>query len=98
MPSRASLRLAYAFRYTSSYFSERQSRSMKDVVDGAPLAVHADRHLVSLQHVSESLGRELRSLVGVEDFRPTVSAQGIGQCLDAEVHRHAVRQPPRQHG
>ena len=29
MPARASRPLAYAFRYTSSYLIERQSRSMK---------------------------------------------------------------------
>jgi hypothetical protein len=34
------------------------------IVDPAPLAVHADGDLVTLEHVGEGLGCELRSLIG----------------------------------
>src|ERR1700730_654662 len=66
------------------------------VIPPSPFAVHADGDGVAGEHAGECRAGELRALVGVEDFRPAVTSQGILQGLDAEGSFHRDRQPPRQ--
>src|SRR5208337_5339160 len=69
----------------------------KYVVDPSTLAVHADRDAGSLQRLDPILARELRSLVGVENLRPSVFSHRLLERFDTEVRRQRVRQPPGQH-
>ena len=49
------------------------------------------------QESRELLAGELATLVRVEDVRIPVADQRLLDCLDAEVGRQCVGQPPRQH-
>ena len=69
----------------------------EDVVEVAPLAVHADLNLPVAQGSGEVPRRELRSLVGVKDGRPAEAREGVPQGLEAEARVQRVGQPPRQH-
>lgn len=40
----------------------------KDIIDPAPLAVHADSNVVLLEHTGKILARELTALVGIENL------------------------------
>ena len=66
------------------------------VVPPGPFAIHADGDAVAGKQTGERHARELRTLVGVEDFRPAMTSESILQCLDAEGRLHRDRQPPRQ--
>src|SRR6516165_4130624 len=66
------------------------------VVPPGPFAVHADGNAVAGKQAGERRARELRTLVGIEDFRPAMTSQRILQGLDAEGRLHRDRQPPRQ--
>jgi len=68
----------------------------EDVVAPRTASIHADADFVSLQHIDEACGGKLRALVGVEDLRRTVAADGFLERFDAEVRRHAVGDPPAQ--
>src|ERR1700686_4231250 len=54
------------------------------VIPPSPFTVHADGDGVAGEHAGECRAGELRALVGVENFRPAVTGQGILQRLDAE--------------
>jgi len=62
------------------------------VVHPSALAVHADLHVVILEHLGELDAGELASLVGVEDLRWAV----LGERFDAEIRGHADRHSVRQ--
>src|SRR5712675_2921758 len=66
------------------------------VVPPGPFAIHADGDAVAGKQTGERRARELRTLVGVEDFRPAMTSESILQRLDAEGRLHRDRQPPRQ--
>src|ERR1700675_3263365 len=66
------------------------------VVPPGPFAIHADSDAMAGKQTSERRARELRTLVGVEDFRPAMTSESILQRLDAESRLHRNRQPPRQ--
>ena len=51
------------------------------VVHPSALAVHADLHVVILEHLGELDARELASLVGVEDLRRTVLGEKTTDCF-----------------
>ncbi len=57
----------------------------EDVVAPAALTVHRDLDVMGLEHRSEGQAGELAALVGVEDLRCPMAAQGLFQRLDAEV-------------
>jgi len=59
------------------------------VVDRAAFPVHTDLDRLSEQPTRELLARELRSLVGVEDLRTTMT-QGLFEGFHAELYVHAV--------
>src|ERR1700692_2891200 len=65
------------------------------VVPPCPFAIHADSDAMAGKQTSERRARELRTLVGVEDFRPAMTSESILQRLDAEGRLHRNRQPPR---
>jgi hypothetical protein len=50
-----------------------------------------------MQRGREGVAGELRSLVGIEDFRFAVTADSFLDGLDTEIDRQCVRHPPRQH-
>src|SRR5258705_670095 len=66
------------------------------VVPPGPFAIHADGDAVAGKQTGERRARELRTLVGVEDFWPAMTSESILQRLDAEGRLHRDRQPPRQ--
>ena len=68
----------------------------EDVVHAAAPAVHGDGDIRVLERAGEVAAGELAALVGVEDLRPAVSGQRLGQGLDTEPGVHGVRQPPGQ--
>src|SRR6195256_2365888 len=59
------------------------------VVTPSPFAVHADCNAVVGEHAGEGRPRELRTLVGIGDFRLAMLRQGILQRLDAECCFHS---------
>src|SRR5713101_9283120 len=61
------------------------------VVPPGPFAVHADGDAVAGKQTGERRARELRALVGVEDFRPAMTSERILQGLDAESRLHRDR-------
>ena len=63
----------------------------KDVVEEAPLAVHGDAYPGVLQAVCPGPRCKLAALVGVEDIRTAVTAQGFFQRINAELNIHGVR-------
>ena len=69
---------------TSSYFRLRYSRSMRDVVEKPPLAVHADTHTADRQLVNEGRTGELHALIGIEDARLAMPIHRILQGFDTE--------------
>src|SRR5467141_238910 len=54
------------------------------VVPPGPFAIHADGDVMAGKQTGERRARELRTLVGVEDFRPAMTSESILQRLDAE--------------
>src|SRR5947209_6384185 len=76
---------------------ERTPQSLdENVVHAASPPVHADRDLARYQFSGEPVAGELRSLIAVEDIRPT-SPQSTLQRFEAEIHLHRQRQRPAQH-
>src|SRR5450432_4259126 len=69
----------------------------EDVVPPCAFAVHADLDVLGREHAGEGGSRELRALIGVEDFGPAMGRQSLLQRLDAEGGLHRDRYPPRQH-
>ena len=68
----------------------------EDVVKSSASAVHADRYTVGLQDAGETIGRELRPLVRVENLG-LGNAQGRMERLDAKVHIQGDGDPPSHH-
>ena len=62
----------------------------EEVVPSCAFVVHADLDRVRRQHAGEGGPRELRALIGVEDFGLSVGRQGLLKCLDAEGGPHAL--------
>jgi hypothetical protein len=52
------------------------------IVPPGPLAIHAERDLVTFQQLREGLARELRPLIRVEDFRLAVTGQRLLDNFD----------------
>src|ERR687895_663110 len=96
MPALASLPPAYAFRYTSSYFRLRHSRSMNRLSVYRPLpsmlilTPYCSRRPVKTWLVN------CASLVGIEHFWHPLS-ESLFQGFDTEVGLPSVGQPPGQH-
>ncbi len=53
--------------------------------------------MLALEDLGESRGSERRALIGVEDLRPDMRAQGLLQAIEAKYHLDAVADPPTQH-
>ena len=69
----------------------------EDVVQKAAFAIHADLDVACFEQRSERFGGELRALIGVEDFRLSVSIHRLLQRFHAEIALQRNRQTPRQH-
>jgi hypothetical protein len=50
-----------------------------------PTSVHADLHLLRLEHIGEGRGRKLRSLVGIKNFRSAEATKRLAEGLDTKV-------------
>ena len=68
----------------------------KDVVLAAPTTIHADGDLVVLEGLDKVVAGKLSPLVGVENFRPPVAAQGLLEGLDTKVRLKGIGNPPGQ--
>ena len=68
----------------------------KDVVQRTAPAVHADHDILVLESTGERLAGKLRSLVGVEDFRRTLTQRSI-QRRAAESRIETRRYFPTEH-
>jgi len=66
----------------------------KDVVLAAAPAIHADGDLVVLEDVDKVVAGKLSALVGVEDFRPSVAAQGLLEGINAKVGLQGIGNAP----
>jgi len=69
----------------------------KDVVLAAAPTVHADSHVIVFQHLGKGVAGKLSALVGIEDGRCTIAAQGLLESLDAKGAVQGVGYPPGQH-
>lgn len=69
----------------------------ENVVAPAAFAIHADGDALFFELPGEGFAGELRALIGVEDFRAFIPAEGFFEGLDAERNVHGDRQPPSQH-
>ena len=69
----------------------------EDVVLPATAPVHADGDAVAFEHLDEGTGRELRSLVDVDDLGRSVTRESLLQSLDTELRAHCVADPKAQH-
>ena len=67
------------------------------VVSPAPFPVHADLDAVMRQESREFLAGELAALIGIEDLRQAIVGQGVLHCVQTEIRRERVGEPPRQH-
>ena len=56
----------------------------EDVILAAAPAVHADGHVVLLEYLGEGRAGELSALVGIEDFRRILAAQGLVERFDTK--------------
>ncbi len=68
----------------------------KDVVLAAPTTIHADGDLVVLEGLDKVVAGKLSPLVGVENFRPPVAAQGLLEGLDTKVRLKGIGNLPGQ--
>src|ERR1700689_5432095 len=59
-----------------SYFTLRQSRSMKDMLHPTHPPAHRDAHARRLQNAGEARRGELATLISVEDVRAAEPCQG----------------------
>src|ERR1700760_1617000 len=66
------------------------------VVVATTAPIHADLDAMVQQHPGEFFARELRTLVGIEDFGFAEPGKGFAERLDAEPRRQSVRQSPGQ--
>ena len=69
----------------------------EDIVMVAALAVHADPDAMMLENIGEGFTGELDTLIRVEDFRRSMTLQGLLQSINAEVSVQGVRDAPGQH-
>src|SRR5262245_41112619 len=65
----------------------------ENIVQGPAAAIHADQNVLGFESPSECRAGELRSLVGVEDFRTTMPQRAI-QSRAAESSVQARRYFP----
>ena len=63
------------------------------VVESAAATIHRDRHTSLFQSAREGRRRELRSLIGIEDFWPCSRQRRI-EGFDTEVSCQRVGEPP----
>src|SRR5680860_1170214 len=68
----------------------------KDIVPPRSLAVHTDGDLGILQNLREGLAGKLRSLIGVEDVRLTVTGKRLFNRFNAKVCFQCDGEPPGQ--
>jgi len=69
----------------------------ENIVTPAALAIHADGDPFFLEMSGEGFAGELRTLVGIEDFRLAIPAQSLIKRVQTERHIHGDRQLPTQH-
>jgi hypothetical protein len=67
------------------------------VIPPATFSVHAHLNAVVGQEPRELLAGELASLVGVEDLGAAILRERLPHCVETEVRRQRVGEPPRQH-
>jgi len=67
----------------------------KDVVPALAPSVHADGDVVILEHLSETVTDKLTALVGVEDFRPAMAAEGLLKGLNTEIRVQGIGKDAR---
>jgi hypothetical protein len=51
---------------------------------------------VIFENLGESGAGKLGALIGVEDLRPPIAAEGFLECLHTEIRLQGVGEPPRQ--
>src|ERR1700687_1734454 len=97
MPARASWPPVYALRCTSSYLSERQTRSMKTLSIQRPRPSIEMRMPAAWSWPVKAALVNCAPLVGVEDIGRAEACQRLLERLHAEGRVHRIRQPPCQH-
>ena len=66
----------------------------EDIILAAAPAVHADFHLALLEHLGEGCAGKLRALVGIEDCRPSIVAQGLVERFDTKGRLQGIGDTP----
>ena len=94
MPARASEPVSKAFRYTHSYFSERQRHSINTLPNQRPQPSHGDTDAFLSQDICKSKTGKLATLVGVEDsgfFLGRIVQAGAGNVEQIALPDNAKR-------
>ncbi|WP_394708055.1 hypothetical protein [uncultured Desulfosarcina sp.] len=65
----------------------------ENVVLAAASTIHADGDLIILEHLGESVAGKLSTLVGVENIRRTITAQGFFKSIDTKGRLHGYWRP-----
>ena len=68
----------------------------EDVVLATSPPIHADGDLVVLEGLDKFVAGKLSPLVGVENLRAPVAAQGLLEGLDTKVRLKGIGNPPGQ--
>src|SRR6266404_6801530 len=97
MPARASWPPVYALRCTSSYLSERQTRSMKTLSIQRPRPSIEMRMPAARSRPVKAVLVNCAPLVGVEDVGLAEARQRLVERLQTEGRVHCIRQPPCQY-
>src|SRR5271154_4697211 len=79
------------------FMFHRPSKALdKNVVAPGAAAIHAHGDRVLQQQPGERRTGELASLIGIENFGPSVTGESLLHCFEAEIDVHRDRQPPRK--
>ena len=95
MPVRASEPVSQAFRYTHSYFSELQMRSINTLSSRRPRPSMEMRIPCSRRSLVKAKLGKPASLIGIENIRCAVFCQGFFRHRYAKVCVHGVGKLPR---
>jgi len=59
----------------------------ENIILDTATTVHADLHMMRLEHIGEGSGGKLSTLIGIKDFRPAEAAKRLGKGLDTKFGR-----------